>query len=128
MTEHGRGLRQERIEHIIVLMMENRSFDHLLGFLPHPDPDYPGLGGGEHSCRSTRVTRPGAALRRRPLPPPPARRRRPGSLPPRGDASDRAGRPGWLTMSQTLFADYLWKLDSSLLGVASHSPSEPDWI
>ena len=51
MPEHvAAGLRKERIEHIIVLMMENRSFDHLLGFLPHPDPDYPGLAGGEHSC------------------------------------------------------------------------------
>src|SRR5262245_58908156 len=24
----------ERIEHVVVLMMENRSFDHMLGFLP----------------------------------------------------------------------------------------------
>lgn len=27
-------------EHIIVLMLENRSFDHLLGFLDHPDPAF----------------------------------------------------------------------------------------
>jgi hypothetical protein len=31
---HGR----ERIHHVIVLMMENRSFDHLLGFLRPDDP------------------------------------------------------------------------------------------
>jgi phospholipase C len=37
------GLRRERIEHIIVLMMENRSFDHLLGFLRHDKPGYPNL-------------------------------------------------------------------------------------
>ncbi len=28
-----------RIEHVIVLMLENRSFDHELGFLQHPHPD-----------------------------------------------------------------------------------------
>jgi phospholipase C len=26
------------IEHVVVLMLENRSFDHLLGYVPHPDP------------------------------------------------------------------------------------------
>ena len=26
----------ERIEHVVVLMLENRSFDHLLGYLDHP--------------------------------------------------------------------------------------------
>lgn len=36
------------IEHVIVLMMENRSFDHMLGFLDHPDPTYPRLTGEEH--------------------------------------------------------------------------------
>jgi len=51
MPEHvAAGKDRERIEHIIVLMMENRSFDHLLGFLPHPDPDYPGVGAGQYSC------------------------------------------------------------------------------
>ncbi|MBX6355363.1 MAG: hypothetical protein IRZ05_05825 [Micromonosporaceae bacterium] len=37
------GLDRDRIEHIIVLMMENRSFDHLLGFLQHDAPNYPNL-------------------------------------------------------------------------------------
>ncbi len=31
------------IQHVIVLMLENRSFDHMLGFLDHPDPAYPRL-------------------------------------------------------------------------------------
>ena len=35
------------IDHVVVLMMENRSFDHLLGFLDHPDPRFPRLIGNE---------------------------------------------------------------------------------
>jgi phospholipase C len=34
------------IEHVIVLALENRSFDHMLGFLQHPDPRFDGLRGG----------------------------------------------------------------------------------
>ncbi len=30
---------RERAKHVIVLMLENRSFDHMLGFLDHPFPD-----------------------------------------------------------------------------------------
>ncbi|MGI9021985.1 MAG: alkaline phosphatase family protein [Acidimicrobiales bacterium] len=38
-----------RIEHVVVLMLENRSFDNLLGFLHHPDPDaFDGLSVGQH--------------------------------------------------------------------------------
>ncbi|MDQ3887076.1 MAG: alkaline phosphatase family protein, partial [Actinomycetota bacterium] len=33
------------IEHVIVLALENRSFDHMLGFLQHPDPQFDGLRG-----------------------------------------------------------------------------------
>jgi phospholipase C len=33
------------VEHVIVLALENRSFDHLLGFLSHPNPRFDGLGG-----------------------------------------------------------------------------------
>ena len=29
------------IEHVVVLMYENRSFDHMLGLLDHPDPAFP---------------------------------------------------------------------------------------
>ncbi|WP_084961984.1 alkaline phosphatase family protein [Thermoactinospora rubra] len=32
-----------RIEHVVVLMLENRSFDHMLGFLRHPSGDFDGL-------------------------------------------------------------------------------------
>ncbi len=41
---------ESRIEHLVVLMLENRSFDHMLGFLPHVDPTFDGLrGGGYHN-------------------------------------------------------------------------------
>src|SRR5690348_11328989 len=36
------------IEHVVVLMLENRSFDHLLGYVPHPDPAFDGLLDGTH--------------------------------------------------------------------------------
>src|SRR5438132_3469400 len=32
-------------EHVVVLALENRSFDHLLGYLHHPDPTFDGLRG-----------------------------------------------------------------------------------
>ena len=36
------------VAHVVVLMLENRSFDHLLGYVQHPDPAFDGLlGGGE---------------------------------------------------------------------------------
>jgi phospholipase C len=35
-----------QIDHVVVLMLENRSFDHMLGFLDHPDPTYQGLTRG----------------------------------------------------------------------------------
>ena len=31
----------EGIEHVVVLMLENRSFDHMLGLLDHPAPEFP---------------------------------------------------------------------------------------
>lgn len=34
------------IDHVIVLALENRSYDHVFGFLPHPDPLFDGLLGG----------------------------------------------------------------------------------
>ncbi|HET7014736.1 MAG TPA: alkaline phosphatase family protein [Streptosporangiaceae bacterium] len=36
------------IAHVVVLMLENRSFDHLLGYVPHPDPAFDGLLGRTH--------------------------------------------------------------------------------
>lgn len=38
-----------KVEHLIVLMLENRSFDHMLGFLQHPDPLFEGLHGDEEN-------------------------------------------------------------------------------
>ena len=35
-----------KIEHVVVVAMENRSFDHMLGYLPHPSPDFDGLSHG----------------------------------------------------------------------------------
>jgi phospholipase C len=38
------------IDHVVVLCLENRSFDHLLGHLDHPDPAFEGLRkGGPHA-------------------------------------------------------------------------------
>jgi phospholipase C len=34
------------IDHVVVLCLENRSFDHVLGFLEHPDPRFEGLRTG----------------------------------------------------------------------------------
>jgi phospholipase C len=34
------------IDHVIVLALENRSFDHILGYLDHPDPGFDGLTRG----------------------------------------------------------------------------------
>ncbi|MBO3746710.1 hypothetical protein J5X84_11585 [Streptosporangiaceae bacterium NEAU-GS5] len=38
------------MDHLVVLMLENRSFDHMLGFLPHPSERFDGLlRGGPHT-------------------------------------------------------------------------------
>ncbi len=42
-TPDGPG--NARIEHVIVLAFENRSFDHLFGFLDHPSDDFDGVVG-----------------------------------------------------------------------------------
>jgi hypothetical protein len=44
------GLDRSRVKHIIVLMMENRSFDHLLGYLHHESPKFPKLETIKASC------------------------------------------------------------------------------
>lgn len=77
--EHVEAL--DRIDHIVVLMMENRSFDHMLGYLrlsgrrPELDglqagmsngyqdtsgkfPQYNGLSFAPHELRDTRLTKP----------------------------------------------------------------------
>jgi phospholipase C len=38
------------VEHVVVVALENRSFDHLLGYVQHPDPLFDGLlEGGPHT-------------------------------------------------------------------------------
>jgi phospholipase C len=54
------GLQQ--LKHIVVLMMENRSFDHLLGFLKAQDPRIEGVSGSETNPDTT-----GAAISVQPL-------------------------------------------------------------
>ncbi|MEW6153477.1 MAG: alkaline phosphatase family protein [Actinomycetota bacterium] len=39
LSEDGLRTARERAQHVIVLMLENRSFDHMLGFLDHPKPE-----------------------------------------------------------------------------------------
>jgi phospholipase C len=52
------------IDHVVVLCLENRSFDHMLGFLPHPDPEFEGLlSGGPYENPGYRG---GAAVRATP--------------------------------------------------------------
>ena len=41
-----------KIEHLVVLMLENRSFDHMLGFLRTPDYPIDGLTGTESNPSS----------------------------------------------------------------------------
>lgn len=40
MTEIDIDVLRQRIEHVVVVMLENRSFDHLLGYLNHPSAQY----------------------------------------------------------------------------------------
>ena len=35
------------IQHVVILMLENRSFDHVLGFLKRLNPNIDGLNGNE---------------------------------------------------------------------------------
>lgn len=41
------------IQHIVVLMMENRSFDHILGFMKRENVDIDGVVGDDYSNRDT---------------------------------------------------------------------------
>jgi hypothetical protein len=41
---------QDKVQHIIVVMLENRSFDHVLGFLKADNPDIEGLTGTESNA------------------------------------------------------------------------------
>lgn len=44
-----------KTEHIIVLMLENRSFDHMLGFLDHGNPAFPRIKKGEFTNSDPKV-------------------------------------------------------------------------
>jgi phospholipase C len=68
--------RLQAIEHIVVVTMENRSFDNMLGYLSHPDPaaqpsgprrDIDGLTGGERIPPGGNVT--GEPVTPRPISP-----------------------------------------------------------
>jgi len=43
----------QKLEHIVVLMLENRSFDHMLGALKAQDPRINGLTGNESNPDTT---------------------------------------------------------------------------
>ena len=45
--------RNDKIKHIVVLMLENRSFDHMLGFLKQESPALRGVVGGDFFNVST---------------------------------------------------------------------------
>src|SRR5215831_13215636 len=46
-----------RIKHIVVLMLENRSFDHMLGLLMRDIPGLRGVRGGDYSNLDKNGTR-----------------------------------------------------------------------
>jgi phospholipase C len=52
-------LARERIQHVVVLLLENRSFDHLFGFLDHPK-----AGGEFHQLRPGKCPNPLDTTRR----------------------------------------------------------------
>jgi phospholipase C len=59
-----------KVEHVVLLMLENRSFDHMLGFLDHgglepvsatplPNPDDPAVpGSATHTAFALEATTP----------------------------------------------------------------------
>jgi hypothetical protein len=47
LSESALETARERARHVIVLMLENRSFDHLLGLLDHPSSDFENVRPGE---------------------------------------------------------------------------------
>jgi len=52
----------DRLKHIVVLMMENRSFDHMLGALRASDPRIDGLAGTESNPDTTGALTPAQPL------------------------------------------------------------------
>jgi len=59
--DEGLANLRSKIDHVVVLMLENRSFDHMLGFLyagngnrSPSGQEFDGLTGNESTARSTR--------------------------------------------------------------------------
>ncbi len=52
-TELDEAARARRIEHVVVVMMENRSFDHMLGWVPGADGRQAGLVFADESGATT---------------------------------------------------------------------------
>ena len=48
----------DQLKHIVVLMMENRSFDHMLGYLKAQDPRIDGVTGAETNPDTTAAPAP----------------------------------------------------------------------
>src|SRR5512144_801555 len=44
-----RGDTMAVVDHVVVLVLENRSFDHMLGYLEHPSPAFDGLTDGSYT-------------------------------------------------------------------------------
>jgi phospholipase C len=55
--EHGPPERSHGIRHIVILMMENRSFDHFLGWLPGANgrPDLTFVSAGLRPLAASRA-------------------------------------------------------------------------
>src|SRR5712691_1714511 len=56
-AQGGSAIADPRIKHIVILMLENRSFDHMLGLLMRDIPDLRGVRGGDYSNRDKNGTR-----------------------------------------------------------------------
>src|SRR5262250_153895 len=56
-AQGGIATADPRIKHIVILMLENRSFDHMLGLLMRDIPDIRGVRGGDYSNRDKNGTR-----------------------------------------------------------------------
>jgi phospholipase C len=52
----------DKLKHLVVLMMENRSFDHMLGALKATDPQIDGLDGTQSNPDTTGTTTPAQPL------------------------------------------------------------------
>src|SRR5260370_5398071 len=53
----GTAAADPRIKHVVILMLENRSFDHMLGLLMRDIPDLRGVRGGDYSNLDKNGTR-----------------------------------------------------------------------